>query len=163
MVDFKKLGFFGIAILLVAVIASVGSSVLDGMRAQTSQTLTSNAANEAWTGSNATVRTLLLPGNRNAAISWSSFVLVNNSVILSAANYTFSESAGTVVLTSPTKYLGASLYMNYTYTNYTGASFAALYNGTKSVGTLAEWLSTIAMVIAAAVIMGLLLKFRETV
>ena len=50
MVDFKKLGFFGIAILLVAVIASVGSSVLDGMRAQTSQTLTSNAANEAWTG-----------------------------------------------------------------------------------------------------------------
>lgn len=151
----NDLGPMAIAILTVAVVLGLGASILSSF--QTSQTdLAASYGNETltWTGNNTAM------GLSEARVIASSVVLYNNGTLVNQGNnYTVGSNTITVVNTTSTvTWVTSDLNATYSYQYGSYARNSSDY-GLTGVTTLASYVPTIALVIIASIVIGIILVF----
>lgn len=81
----------------------------------------------------------------------------SNGYLHPASNYTF-DANGTIFWLESTEDV-SDKNITYTYTAVTTTAGAVAVNGSVSVGELASWLPTIAIILAAAIIIGIVVTY----
>lgn len=147
-----------VGLVIFGVIVGIGADVLDDIHATVRDTTTNTDGKDSWTGSNVTAKTLTYRSDTVPQL-YSSLTIVNvtGNIALNTTMYTFDTAAGTVVLTAKgnASWGGANLNLTYSYDIYTGYSSDVVRNSSESVSELADWAPTIALVLAAGLIVSI--------
>jgi len=147
-----SLGVIAIALVVAVVILGMGATVLDKIQA-TQKDSSADHANESFTFLNNTVL-----GFSESTISTGSVVVYNKSNKVSTG-YTVTSSSITLVNTTVRWSLEANdINVSYSYTIGSEARNSTGY-GIGGVVTMAEFVPTIAIVAAAAIVIGILFAF----
>ena len=159
--NIRSLGAIAITIVIAAVILGLGGTILS--KIQDTQTDLSAAIpnNESWTwpGNNTEQGFIQQRVQTDSVIVWG-----NTTLLILNQNYTVSNSGVSIInLTPGTTGMGADLQLvifNMTYSyNYGSEAFNSSGFGLTGVNTVAEFIPTIAIVAAAAIVIGILLVF----
>ena len=160
------IGSLAIAILIGAVILGLGGTILDRIQeTQTDNSASNNNETLTWGGNN-TAMSLV-----HGRIQDSSIILYNNGTLMNkGTNYTTSGSSLTVLNSTvlfngtpgnnhqPNQWVTDKLNVSYTYNIGSSARNTTGF-GLDGVGTMAEFIPTIAIVAIAGVVIGILLLF----
>lgn len=150
-------------LLVTGIVLGIGADVLTEVGDEVA-TFDATAATETSIVLNSTA-TYALVSRADRGGGYGSLTVRNESgagELLTSANYTFSTSAGTLILVSGSSYNNTACNLTYTYDMFSGIPIAATENATKGMGEMASWFPTIALVLAAAIIIGLVVGFFRT-
>lgn len=153
--DIKTLAGLGIAFVIIAIILSFGSTILsetkDAVRDKsTADTEITINASQAVTQN--AVYTLEKFENY---CSISNFVAVNNTFkVMSASNYSISGCSLTWLGSTEAK-----VNLSYKTTYYSGTAVNATVDGLEGLEEFSSWLPTLALIIVAAVIIGIIVAY----
>ena len=163
----SDLGGFAIAILIGAVILGLGGTILDKIKTTQSDNSATLPLNESltWAGNNTAISFL------QESVDTSSVKLYNNGTLLNKGrNYTFSGNS-ILIINETTLFNGSNFTANVpnllvtnafntSYSYNIGSSARNTTNfGLTGVGTMAEFIPTIAIVAVAAIVIGVILVF----
>ncbi len=159
--NINSLGAIAITIVIAAVILGLGGTILDKIQGTQTDLSTTIVANESWTwpGNNT------LQGFERGRVILSSVVVYGNTSLFTLnQNYTVEGGGVRIInLTAGSTGNGADLQLvifNMTYGyNYGSSAFNSSGFGLEGVNTVAEFIPTIAIVAAAAIVIGILLVF----
>lgn len=139
-----------VIIVILAVILGVGSTVLDKIQ-DTQLPITAKVTNETFTASNTSFTNLGAP-----AFVPGSVTVSNASGALTSNNFTVSDNTGGIQVTD---FHLEGVLLNATYTSSTGSSaFNATQDGLIGLDAFSDFQPTIAVILVAVIIIGLLLS-----
>lgn len=154
-----------IVLLTIGVVLTAGLLVLAELQDEaTTATASSTVGNESHTGVTQGVAFVVdkRTANTDGFVGTDITVVNSTGVVMDSGNYTFSSTAGTYTMANTTDlYPDGILYINYSFTE-TERDFA--FNSSRSseegVDTIASFQSIFGIVVAAAVVLGLVALFR---
>jgi hypothetical protein len=156
MVELKDMVSLGALFVFIAIVLSIGATVTDDVADQV-VSYTATAASDTWHPANTSDAKNVSENQASDNLLWDNYAVFNASsgFQLTSANYS-TTPGGTITLLD----VGTQIYddtnLNVTFNYYTTTSVAydAASNGSDSLGEMASWLPTIALVLAAAVVLG---------
>ena len=153
------LGAVAIALLVAAVVLGLGGTILDEMQDTQTDNSATTLNNVSWTWTDNTTEQAFSGGR---VVTSSVVVWCNTSLLVVNQNYSVSNSGVTIINTSgSTTGIGVDIdlcifNMSYNY-NYGSHSYNASEQGLSGVTSLAEFIPTIAIVVVAAIVIGVVL------
>jgi len=158
--DIKTLAGIGVTFVVIAIILSFGSTILSDLK---DDQLTSNNAetkvvvNSTKTIANATTYTF--ETFRDCSLSG---VIATNATtfrLWDAGNYTVSGCKVTWIGENGDLNTNHNINWSYTATFYPATSVNATYNGLEGLEEFSSWLPTLALIIVAAIIIGIIVAY----
>ena len=159
--ELKDIGKIGIALVVGAIVLGLGAGILTTLQSSQTNNVAATYGLLTWGGNNTAM------GLGINDIVASSVVLKNNATTCNlGSNYTVNAADGTITITnkSGTEYCGRSEWvtsnLNVSFNYYIGsAARNATGFGVRGVNTFASYIPTIAIVAAAAVVIGIMLVY----
>lgn len=157
----EDLAPIAILFLVTGIVLGIGADVLTGISDNVVEYNATIARDSDVTLNTTTSWILTSRAEKNG--NYGSLVVRNitGNVLVHAGNYTFDTSAGTVILTANT-FNESSFNLTYTFDKLKGVPVAAVDNATAGVGEMASWMPTLALVLAAALIIGMVVGYFRT-
>ncbi|GAG79493.1 unnamed protein product [marine sediment metagenome] len=159
------LAALAIVLVTAAVIIAVGSEILDSIGKEADAP--SKVVKQNISFYNSTHHAITFDNVYGNIIQSDKFEIRNITIdnemgeIMPATNYTLSITNDSVLIELHGDIIeeGAPLHLNYTYTCYScQVSYNATQEGLKGTNTMAAWLDTIALIVVAAVVIGIIVS-----
>ena len=159
--ELKYLGTAAMTILVFVIIASMGARVLQGIKS--SQFDTAAVVNESFTSSTAPAGTSL--AYRHLLTVGSVYnTTISGGKLVPTSNYTYNLEAGTLTIRGDnhSKAFNNTL-LNVSYTRRVDtSSYNASASGENSLQELVGWTPTIALLLAAAIVISIIVMYFKT-
>lgn len=151
--DFQK---FALLFLVAGVVLGVGADVLEDISDKV-VAYTANTAYDTDILFNASGYTVSTTADSGGGYSLTSVRNSSDNELVASGNYTF--SAGVLTATAGASYNNSAVNVTYTYDSYDSVAYDAVENTTAGIGEMASWMPTIALVLAAALVIGIVTTY----
>lgn len=153
--DMKLLVTAALAMMVAAIVLSVGVEINQTLEEDSANSTTFSRYNDTFTASNTSAAALSSPLMTSGTLT----VYLSNAsgTFISLGNFTIDYTLSTLQLKTPdvTAYNASGMNANYDYLAH-GLAWNTTRNSTKGMVEYASWFTTIALVVAAAVLLLLL-------
>jgi len=148
----KMLTTAGLGIVVLGIMLAVGASINMNVARNAMPTVQVECEEVTW-AANSTWMPLAYPYLKSVEYMYNASTCAE-ATLIKAGNYTWNERQVYLSTTNQASFGDGVKYLNYT--AYSGAGAESLYNSTTSLSTLSSWIPIIAVVLAAAVVIGIL-------